>query len=89
MNDNSSLDCSDYPCRGCGYTQGECHCTPEQVELAQHSLQQPQYKISPACYGDGEFFSVLWDKTIPCLCCNGTGQTSHCAVNVVRNKVAL
>ena len=74
MNDDSCLDCSDIPCSGCGYTQGDCHCTPEQVELVNHSLQHTQHKICPTCDGEGEFFSVLWDKTISCIRCGGSGK---------------
>ena len=47
---------------------------PEQVELANHSLQHTQYKICPTCDGEGEFFSVLWDKTISCIRCGGSGK---------------
>jgi len=47
MNDDSRLDCSDYPCAGCGHTQGDCCCTPEQVE--QYIAQHRQPAICPNC----------------------------------------
>ena len=50
MNDDSRLDCSDYPCSGCGFTQGDCHCTPEQVESAHHIAQQAKCAMLP-CLG--------------------------------------
>ena len=74
MNDDSRLDCSDYPCSGCGFTQGDCHCTPEQVESAHHIAQHTQHKICPTCSGTGWIIGEFACMDHQCSKCGGSDK---------------